>query len=181
MYYKTDGEAYPFYLRGEIVQQIPSLKKKFLRYDNYAGKKIEEVFTNEQLNSATQLLIDELQTCIFVNDGKGNFTKQALPLRAQFSPVYGILLFDYDDDGQKDILLGGNFFGAKPELGRFDGSYSVLLRGEGNNQFKFVPNTQTGIIVKDEVRDIKAIKAAGSKTYIVIARNNETLHIYKKN
>jgi hypothetical protein len=180
VYYKTDGKAYPFFLRGELVQQIPSLKKKFLRYENYAGKPITEVFTAEQLKPSLQLSVDEFQSCLFINDGKGGFSKQPLPLMAQISPVYGILVFDYDNDNKKDILLGGNFFGVKPELGRFDGSYSVLLKGEANHQFKFIPNAQTGMIVKDEVRDIKLLHTP-TQSYIVFARNNETLQIYRKN
>lgn len=179
-YYKSDGKAYPFNLRGELMQQIPSLKKKFLYYSTYAGKNINEVFTREQLESSSQLIAEEFQSCIFINSGQGNFTKQALPLRAQISPVFSILVFDYDNDGKKDILLGGNFFGVKPELGRFDASYSILLKGEGNDQFKFIPNVQTGMIVKEEVRDIKLIHTAEKITYILFARNNESLQIYKK-
>jgi hypothetical protein len=180
VFYKTDGKAYPFFLRGEMVQQIPSLKKKFLLYESYAGKGINEVFTKEQFKSSSQLSADEFQSCIFINNGKGNFTKQPLPLMAQLSPVFGILVFDYDNDGKKDILLGGNFFGVKPELGRFDASYSVLLKGQANHQFTFIPNAQTGMIVKDEVRDIKLLHTT-NQSYIVFARNNETLQIYKKN
>jgi hypothetical protein len=181
VYYKTDNKAYPFNLRGELVQQIPSLKKKFLLYNTYAGKSINEVFNQEQLQSSSQLTAEEFKSCIFINDGKGNFTKQPLPLRAQISPVFGILIFDYDNDGKKDILLGGNFFGVKPELGRFDASYSILLKGEENLQFKFIPNLQTGMIVKEEVRDIRLIHTSKNQTYIVFARNNEPLQIYKKN
>ncbi|MEO5647818.1 MAG: VCBS repeat-containing protein, partial [Chitinophagaceae bacterium] len=181
VYYKSDGKDYPFNLRGDLTQQIPSLKKKFLYYNTYAGKNISEVFTSEQLKSSSQLVAEEFQSCIFINDGKGNFTRKALPLRAQISPVFSIIVFDYDGDNKKDILLGGNFFGLKPELGRFDASYSILLKGEGNNQFKFIPNVQTGMIVKEEVRDIKLIHSAKKQTYILFARNNESLQIYKKN
>lgn len=180
-YFKTDGKPYPFYLRGELMQQIPSLKKKFLYYHSYAGKNISEVFTPEQIRASAQLNVDEFQSCIFINDGKGNFHKKALPSRAQFSPIYSILVFDYDRDGKKDILTGGNFFGLKPELGRFDASYSILLRGEGNNNFSFIPNLQTGMIVKEEVRDIKLIHTPGKQTYILFARNNESTQIYKRN
>jgi hypothetical protein len=180
-YFKTDGKAYPFYLRGDLTQQVPSLKKKFLYYQSYAGKSMTEVFSPEQLKTASRLIVEEFQSCIFVNDGKGNFIKKPLPQRAQFSPVYGICVFDYDRDGKKDILTGGNFFGVKPELGRFDASYTVLLKGKGGNTFSFVPNAETGMIVKEEVRDIKLIHTAGKQSYILFARNNESMQIYKKN
>jgi hypothetical protein len=180
-YFKTDGKPYPFYLRGDLTQQVPSLKKKFLYYESYAGKSMKEVFSPEQLQTASRLIVEEFQSCIFVNDGKGNFIKKPLPQRAQFSPVYGICVFDFDKDGKKDILTGGNFFGVKPELGRFDASYTVLLKGKGENVFSFVPNAETGMIVKEEVRDIKLIHTLGKQSYILFARNNESMQIYKKN
>jgi hypothetical protein len=42
VYYKTDGKAYPWFLKGEMEAQVPSLKKKFLHFTDYAGKSIEE-------------------------------------------------------------------------------------------------------------------------------------------
>ena len=33
-------------------------------------------------------------------------------VQAQFSPVYGILVDDFDKDGMKDILMGGNLYNA---------------------------------------------------------------------
>jgi hypothetical protein len=180
-YFKTDGKPYPFYLRGDLTQQVPSLKKKFLYYHSYAGKNMNEVFSPEQIQTSSKLVVEEFQSCIFINDGKGNFTKQPLPPRAQFSPIYSIAVFDYDKDGKKDMLTGGNFFGVKPELGRFDASYSILLKGEGKNTFSFVPNVLTGMIVKEEIRDIKLVHTAGKQTYILFARNNEPMQIYKRN
>ena len=36
---------------------------------------------------------------------------------------------DFDGDGRMDLLLGGNFHGVPPILGRYDASYGLLLRG----------------------------------------------------
>lgn len=177
-YYKSDSVSYPLPLRGDMIMQVPALKNKFLRYSDYAGKTIDHIFTEEELRGALIRKANQLQTCIAMNDGKGNFTVTALPLRAQFSPVYGILVNDLDGDGKKDILLGGNFFGVKPEIGRYDASYSCFLKGDGKGNFNFIPNQRTGMIVKGEIRDIVQVKV-GKSPHILFVKNNERLQLFK--
>lgn len=179
-YYKSDGISYPLHLKPELTAQMPLLRKKFLKYADYASKPIEKVFDENQLKNAIIRKAYELQSCIAINDGKGNFTLQALPRRAQFSPIYAFLIDDLDGDGRLDILSGGNFFGVKPELGRYDGSYTVFLKGDGKGNFSFVPNRQTGIIIKNEIRDIVKIKTATGEV-LLFAKNNDPIEIYKRN
>lgn len=176
-YYKTDGKLYPYNLRGDMVMQMPELKKKFLRYDAYAGKTIDEVFSSEQLKNALQLTVQQSQTCIFTNDGKGNFTMKPLPVRAQFSPVYGILVTDLNGDGVNDIFLGGNFYGLKPELGRLDASYGVTLLGTANHQYTYLSPSKSGLFIKGEVRSIQPVNTKAGR-YIVVGRNNDALQIF---
>ncbi len=178
-YYKTDGKLYPYNLREDMVMQMPALKKKFLRFDAYAGKTIDEVFSSEQLKNALQLTVQQLQTCIFINDGKGNFTMQPLPVEAQMAPVFGILISDLNGDGIKDIFMGGNFYGLKPELGRLDASYGETFLGTANRQYTYIPPSLSGLFTKGEVRSIQPVDTkAGS--YIVVGRNNDSFQIFKQ-
>lgn len=176
-YYKADSVSYPLPLRGDMIMQIPELKNKFLRYADYAGQTIDKIFTKEELQNALIKKAEQLQTCIAINDGKGNFNLTPLPLRAQFSPVYGILVSDLDGDDKKDILLGGNFFGVKPEIGRYDASYSCFLKGDGKGNFSFVPNRLTGMIVKGEIRDIIQL-SPGKSPRILFVKNNDRLQLF---
>jgi hypothetical protein len=179
VYYKTDGKAYPFYLRGDMVAQLPILKKKFNRYADYAGKTIEEVFTADQLKSSLQLKVQQTQSCVFINDGKGNFSMQPLPVMAQLSPVFGILVSDLNKDGRNDIFMGGNFYGLKPEVGRLDASYGTTLLQNADHSFTFMKPSESGLFMKGEVRDVKQISNKNG-SFIIVARNNEDLQVYKK-
>jgi hypothetical protein len=179
VYYKTDGKAYPFNLHDDIVKQIPVLKKKLLRYDAYAGKSIDEIFTAEELKDATVLQVKQTQTCVFYNNGKGNFTMKPLPVRAQLSPVFSALVTDVNGDGIQDIFLGGNFYGVKPEVGRFDASYGVTLLSNHKNWFDYIAPLNSGLFIKGEVRDSKEINGKTGKL-IVIARNNDAIQVYKQ-
>lgn len=180
VYYKTDGKAYPFNLHDDIIRQLPYLKKRILRYDAYAGKAIDEIFTPDELSKATVLTVKQTQTCVFYNNGKGDFNMQPLPIRAQFSPVFGILAADINHDGITDLFLGGNFYGLKPEVGRYDASYGVTLLGNKKHGFDYMEPAKSGLFIKGEVRDIATIKTKNG-TQIIIARNNDALQIYKAN
>jgi enediyne biosynthesis protein E4 len=180
VYYKTDGKAYPFNLHDDIVKQLPYLKKKFSRYDAYAGKGIEDVFTSDELEKASVLNVVQTQTCVFYNNGKGQFTMEPLPVRAQFSAVFSILAADINGDGIKDLFLGGNFYGLKPEVGRYDGSYGVTFLGNKRHGFDYITPTASGLFIKGEVRDIVPIHTKNANE-IIVARNNDALQLFIKN
>ena len=180
VYYKTDGKAYPYYLKGDMVAQIPELKKKFLRFDAYAGKTMEEVFTADQLKHAAVLSAEQTQTSIFINKGNGQFDRQSLPIRAQFSPVYGILAADLNGDGIKDVFLCGNFFGLKPETGRFDASYGTTFLGDSEHHFNYIKPEQSGLFIRGEARDVKTLQLANGDNIILVGINNEKLYLFRK-
>ncbi len=179
VYYKTDGKAYPFNLHDDLVKQLPYLKKKFLRYDAYAGKSIDEIFTSEELEKAAVLQVNQTQTCIFYNEGNGAFHMQPLPARAQFSPVFSVLPVDINNDGIQDLFLGGNFYGLKPEVGRYDASYGVTLLGTAKHGFRYLSSAQSGLSMAGEVRDIVQVNSNAGRQ-IIVARNNDALQLFKK-
>jgi len=169
--------TYPMALRHDLVGVLPYLKKKYLRYADYKEQTIVDMFTKEQLGKALRLDAYELRSCVFMNNGKGGFIKKPLPLEAQFSPVYGILEQDLDGDGKMDLLLGGNFYESKPEVGIYDASYGNLLKGDGKGGFVAVPEQKSGILVKGPMRDIIHIKV-GQQEVVVFAMNNEKPKIF---
>jgi enediyne biosynthesis protein E4 len=171
------GKSYPMALRNDLVSQIPSLKKKYLRYENYKNQTIEKVFTEAQLKSAIHLNAFELATCAFLNrEGKG-FTKTVLPREVQAAPVYAIVVDDFDSDGKKDVLIGGNLYRAKPETGIYDASYGLLLKGDGTGRLSKVPPGVSGMSIKGEVRGLITLKTSRARL-IVVGKNNDINEFY---
>ena len=171
------GKQYPMALRHDLVAALPFLKKKYLHYDDYKEQTIEDIFTKEQLDKAIKLDAYELQSCIFLSNGKGGFTKKALPTEAQFSTVYGIKAGDFDHDGFQDLLIGGNFYQSKPEAGIYDASYGLLLKGDGKGGLVPVPAARSGFFVKGAVRDIAILKTK-HQPIIIVAKNNDTIQLF---
>ncbi|MEM6698062.1 MAG: VCBS repeat-containing protein, partial [Bacteroidota bacterium] len=161
-------QAYPLVLRNDLIMQLPHLKKKYLQFENYQAQKIEDIFTPKELQNTLTLEINTLETTLFINQGDGTFTSKALPIEAQFSPVYSIATADFDKDGNLDILLGGNFYRSKPELGIYDASYGTFLKGDGKGNFSTIPVRESGFSVKGEIRDIEVLE-----DLILVGRNDD--------
>ena len=102
-----------------------------------------------------------------------------LPIRAQFSAVYSILVTDINNDGIRDLFLGGNFYGLKPEVGRYDAGYGVSLLGNTKHGFDYISPVNSGLFITGEVRDIATIDTKTGKQ-IIIARNNDALQLFKR-
>lgn len=180
VYYKTDGKAYPYNLKGEIEGVIPSVKKNFLHYASFAGKTMDELFTPEQLKNATVLTVTETRTAAFINDGKGKFTIEPLHTRAQLSPTFSISSNDLNGDGLKDLFIAGNFYGLKPQTGRLDANYGTVLLSDKNNKFNYMPPAESGLFIKGEVRDAVLIKSATGGSNFLVALNNDNVRVFKK-
>lgn len=179
--YKSDSISYPLHLRGDLIGQMPSFKKKFLLHKEYAGKPVGEVLSEKQVKDAARFTANYFSTSIFINRGELGFEKRELPVHAQFSPVYAIQAADFNNDGKTDLFLSGNFGGLKPELGRYDASYGQIFMGDGKGHFSFLPSDRSGISVKGEARDVLYYQTSGGHSYLLIALNNERPKIYRLN
>ena len=175
-----NGEkAYPMALRHDLVAVLPYLKKKYLKYESYKEQTIDDIFTKDQLAKAIKLEAKEMRSSVILNNRNGTFTMKALPTEAQFSTVSGIAVSDYDGDGKPDILLGGNFYQSKPEVGIYDASYGLLLKGDGKGNFKAMHANKSGFFLKGAVRDIITIKSK-KKDLVIVARNNDQPKIFQE-
>lgn len=174
------NKSYPLVLRHDLMTQIPSLKKKYLKYDDFKDQTITDIFTHEELANAVKLEAYELSSGLLINDGKGGLMFKSLPVDAQFSIVYAVSVDDFDNDGNFDIILGGNLYNVKPEMGRYDASYGSFLKGDGKGNFKAVPTRQSGLTLGGELRDLVTINVSG-KRYLLGARNNDSVLVFKVN
>ncbi len=104
-----------------------------------------------------------------------------MPLEAQFSKVYGILVKDFDKDGIKDIFLAGNFYPYRVQLGRCDASLGVLLKGSTNNVYESIPHSVSGLYIDGEVRRIVSLQNEKKQSLIIMAKNNDNVQIIKEN
>ena len=167
-----DGKFYPFNLRHNLIDQMKGLKKKFPNYETFKNADMRTMFDKVTLEESLQLDAVYFESAAFINQGDLNFTVKALPKEAQFSPIFAIEAGDFDKDGDQDLLLGGNLYKVKPEVGRYDATYGVYLENDGKGTLLSIPQG-SGFHQNGEIRSIKSINHK-----IVVARNSDALVIY---
>jgi hypothetical protein len=170
--HSINGKDVPVFLKKDITDQIPSLKKSNLKHADFANKTITEVF-KDGLKGAQQLTVNNAATSIAINNGKGQFALLSLPYMIQLSSVQASVITDVNQDGRNDIILAGNFFDLLPQFCSIDASYGHVLLNKGNNQFEPLSTTVSGLSVKGQVRDMAVIQQKNKKG-IFFARNNNT-------
>ena len=169
-------ESYPLVLRHDLISQLPGLKKKYTLYEDYKDATINDMFDANQLTKTLLLNAYTMESAIYLNKGNGAFERSVLPMEAQITPVNDILVEDIDGDGHLDLLLGGNFYYAKPEVGRYDASYGTFLKGDGRGGLEYVPNRQTGLRIEDQVSNLVKMEVNGKRS-IMVAKNNQPLQL----
>ncbi len=174
------NKSYPMVLRHDLMAQIPTLKKKYLKYESFKDQVITDIFTKEELSSAAKYNVYELSNSLLINEGSKGFVLKHLPVEAQYSVTYAINIDDFDHDGNKDIVLAGNLYNVKPEVGQYDASYGTFLKGDGKGNFIVLPVSKSGLTLDGEIRDLETITIAGKK-YLVAARNNNSILTNKIN
>lgn len=169
----------PFLLRHDLINQLPAMKKKYLKYESFAGQTIDSIFTAEQLEPALKYTARILESSVLLSKPGSGYTLESLPVEAQFAPMYGLHITDVNSDGNLDMVLGGNLYAVKPEMGRYDASYGLILLGDGKGGFTPKQSADTGFRVSGEVRAIQQIRIAG-KPHFLVARNNNTLQLFAR-
>ena len=169
--YFLNGREIPFANKDELQKQIPMLKKKFLYAEEFAKADLEKIFTKEKLNQSTLLQANYFSSAVLINDGKLNFTIQALPWQAQLSPYRDAVVVDANHDNLPDILLMGNYYKSNIQMGRYDADFGTVLINKGKGNFS-VENINS-LQIKGEVRHIKKIMI-NKKEAFILARNNES-------
>lgn len=171
------SHEYPVALREVLIKQLPGLRKKFVRTINYAKAGIGDVLDEEQIKSATQFRCNYLASAVFINEG-GKFVMKKLPNEAQISPVMGIQCFDWQNDGDMDILIVGNDYGQQTESGPLDAGNGLLLENTGKGAFRAIAPRRSGFWASGEARDVKMLKSGNTPLFLVANNNGATQAYY---
>jgi enediyne biosynthesis protein E4 len=170
----------PVFLKREMQEQIPSLKKQNLKHADFATKTIQELFAADILEKCVLKQVNYSSSCIAWNEGNAKFSIQPLPLLTQLSSMNAVVAKDINNDGKPDLILAGNEFDFIPQFGRLDASYGTVLLNKGNRQWQTLMQKQSGIFVRGMVRDIQWISTPNGKA-VLFLQNNEAPVLYRLN
>ena len=170
--YTIDGKDMPVFLKRDLEEQIPGIKKSNLKNEAYSKKSIQDLFAKDVIDKCIVKKVNYTSSCVAINNGNGNFTLQKLPNMAQLSCVNIAYTTDFNNDGYPDLVLGGNQFGFLPQFERLDASLGDILINDGSGKFIWQDAKKTGLNLRGEIRDIQEIKGK-QKNYLLFLQNNE--------
>ncbi len=167
-----DGKDMPVFLKKDMEDQLPILKKQNLRHESFSKKTIQDLFPSDIINRSVIKTFNFTQSIIAVNDGKGKFVVEVLPERVQFSSVNAIHATDINKDGFIDLVMGGNQFLFPPQFERLDASFGHILLNDGKGHFKWQGSDKSGLELRGQVKDIREIQNGKNKMLLILQNNS---------
>jgi len=90
---------------------------------------------------------------------------------------FSIIVWHHAYIRHKDLLFFGNNEFFKLRLGRSDANYGTLLLGNGKGNFKYMPQSQSGLLIKGDVRG--ALRIGDEIILGIYGDSVKALHINK--
>ena len=171
-------KEYPIARRDDFIKEMTAMKERFPNYASYAGKEMKDVFTEAELKDVLQLSVNNFNTCWIENKGNMQFVLHTLPAQAQWAPVYGIVVNDFNSDGNLDIALNGNEFSMTPVLGRYDALNGLILQGDGKGNFSPLSILQSGLYIPGNGKSLAQINVNG-KLVLAAGQNSGALKFFQ--
>ena len=170
--YTIEEKDMPVFLKRDLEEQMPFIKKGNLKNEAYSKKSIQELFSKEVMSKCMVKKVNYTSSCVAINNGNNKFTIQKLPAMAQLSCINIAHVTDINNDGFPDLVTGGNQFGFLPQFERLDCSLGDVLINNGKGKFIWQDAQKTGLQLRGEVRDIAEIKNK-TKRYLLFLQNDK--------
>jgi hypothetical protein len=183
--YLTDQQGrlqeFPVASRDDLMQQLPVLKKRFLTYGAYGKARFADLFTPDELQGTRTLRANNLQSVYLENLGNSHFRIRPLPAEAQLAPLYGMVVDDFNGDGNLDVAISGNDYGNEVTNGRYDALNGLVLLGDGKGNFSPQTISQSGLFIPGDGKALVELGGPGGKVSLAVAQNNGPLKIFCNN
>ena len=178
--YFNQGKCYPLFSRDQLIDQMPMMRKKFVRYKDYSGTTLEKLFSAEQKKGMDIYTARCFESGILINEGNGGFRFKPFDEKAQLSIINDLIFADLDKDGIRDILACGNSDDAAVMVGNYDATAAILLKGDGKGGFNPVAPLNAGFNIRGEVRKIIYYKEK-DKPVLILLKNNAAAQVLQQN
>jgi hypothetical protein len=172
------GKKLPLRGRECSSQQIPTIKRKFETFDEFASASLDDIYGEKMLAGALHYKIDTFAHHWFENLGNGNYKRHKLPIEAQFSSINTIVFFNYDQDDFPDLLVAGNLYDTEVETPRADAGIGLVLQNDSKKGFTAPPMSETGLLMDKEVKALAKFRLGKEgRPAFVFAVNSDSLKI----
>jgi enediyne biosynthesis protein E4 len=172
----VDGEEQMSHARDDLSKQITAMRARFTDYTIYAETPFHDSFTKSELADALVLKSERFESTYLENLGDGKFAMHNLPNEAQFSPIFGMIADDFDNDGNVDILSVGNSFATEVQSGRYDAQGGLFLKGNGKGNFMA---NRKDFNIKGDNKSLVSLQNSKNETIVLVGTNLGNLQSFR--
>ncbi|WP_298537380.1 VCBS repeat-containing protein [uncultured Algibacter sp.] len=173
--YYDHGQIYPVRGRSCSLEQIPSLEEKFPTFESFGASNLDGIYGSNLKNALNFKAYTFASYYVENVEGK-SFNLHKLPQMAQLSSINSMVIDDFDNDNNLDIILSGNLYGSEIETPRNDAGIGLFLKGNSTAQFKAIPLTESGFYTPNNAKSMVKINTSKSKA-ILVGNNNDKLQL----
>ena len=166
----ADDQLVPVRGRECSSQQLPYITEEFETFEDFATAPLEKIYN---LDKAQNLEATSLKSAVYINDGKGIFSKGKLPVEAQMAPINATVFADINKDGNMDMIAVGNQFSMEVETTRLDAGSGLVMLGDGSGNFKYVPSGKSAMSSRGNAKDM--VMANGK---LIVSNNDAPAESY---
>lgn len=161
-----------------LKEMIPDLAERVPDHHTF-GRSSMAAILGSAASRARELRAATLTSVVLLNRGKA-FEVRPLPVEAQFTPVFGMAVADFNGDGNEDVFLAQNFFGTDAETSRLDAGFGLCLLGDGRGTFQALRPGDSGIKIAGEQRGCGVGDFNGDRRPdLVVTQNRGTTHLLR--
>ncbi|WP_276366664.1 VCBS repeat-containing protein [Chryseolinea sp. H1M3-3] len=172
------GKEYPVHPRETLTGQISKLRGVAERYSIYGGMGIKDLIPETMLKDALVLKSTLFASVYLENNGSNTFSVKQLPVEAQYSPMYGSVVDDVNNDGNLDILSVGNSYASETLSGFYDAGIGNCLQGDGTGNFKPVHVTRSGFFVDGDAKALSSLMLGSGQQLFLATQNRDSLKVF---
>ena len=146
----ADGIRRPVRDYLTVVRTLPFLRRAAPTFEAFARSSVEDLLGTDRTGLYRTSAATLLHT-VFLNAG-GRFEAYPLPASVQMAPAFGVVVADFDRDGNEDLFLAQNYFATPQGLARHDAGRGAVLLGDGAGGFRVLDAEWSGVEVYGDAR-----------------------------
>jgi hypothetical protein len=176
--YKENDILYPAVSFDATLRQIPVIGQRYDSFDAFAKATMDEIYGKAILDGSYSVQVNSFASVWCENKGNRKFEIHQLPNWAQLSSINDVA--ETGTRGQS-FVVGGNLYNTEVETPRNDAGVGLVLKYDKAAGMVAVPPSESGLMVKGEVRNILPIRLASGKQGLLFGLNSDNLKLIEIN
>jgi enediyne biosynthesis protein E4 len=169
-------EEYPINYLDELSSQSPFFRKMFTSYKVFSTTALGAMIKMDTIAEKHKFRVNSSSSYILWQEGSA-FIWEKLPPAVQVSPIKKMLVRDFNQDGNLDVIVAGNDYTYDVSTGYYDANKGIVMMGTGGKSFKLLSPSESGLLLNGQVESLVWLE--GETPLMVAGINRRKAQLFK--